>query len=131
MVTLVPLNVPLEAELSVNPRDISRIDIDKEVRIKFDAFPFQKFGTATGRLRVISRDTFTPSQQDARTGQADTPFFKALARLSDTRLRGMQEPVRLLPGMTVSAEIKVGRRTVISYFLYPLLRGLDESIREY
>jgi hemolysin D len=130
MVTLVPLNVPLEAELSVNPRDISRIDVDKEVRIKFDAFPFQKFGTATGRLRVISRDTFTSPQQDARTGQAETPFFKALARLSDTRLRGMQEPVRLLPGMTVSAEIKVGRRTVISYFLYPLVRGLDDAIRE-
>jgi HlyD family secretion protein len=32
--------------------------------------------------------------------------------------------------MTVTAEIKVGRRTVISYFLYPLLRGLDDSIRE-
>lgn len=130
MVTLVPLNVPLEAELSVNPRDISRIDVDKEVRIKFDAFPFQKFGTAAGRIRVISRDTFTSSQQEAAAGQPDAPFFKALVRLSDTRLRGLEEPVRLLPGMTVSAEIKVGRRTVISYFLYPLLRGLDDAIRE-
>jgi HlyD family secretion protein len=39
-------------------------------------------------------------------------------------------PVRLLPGMTVTTEIKVGNRTVISYFLYPLLRGLDNAIRE-
>jgi HlyD family secretion protein len=37
----------------------------------------------------------------------------------------------MIPGMAVIAELKVGRRTVISYFLYPLLRGLDESIREY
>lgn len=130
MVTLVPLNVPLEAELAVDPRDISRIDVDKEVRIKFDAFPFQKFGTATGRLRVISRDTFNSSQPDSRTRQPDAPFFKALVRLSDTRLRGLHEPVRLLPGMTVSAEIKVGRRTIVSYFLYPLMQGLDDAIRE-
>jgi HlyD family secretion protein len=39
--------------------------------------------------------------------------------------------VQLIPGMAITAELKVGRRSVISYFLYPLLRGLDESIREY
>ena len=37
---------------------------------------------------------------------------------------------RLIPGMAVTAEIKAGERTILSYFLYPLLRGLDESIRE-
>jgi HlyD family secretion protein len=36
----------------------------------------------------------------------------------------------MIPGMAVTAEMKAGRRSVISYFLYPLLRGLDESIRE-
>jgi hemolysin D len=40
------------------------------------------------------------------------------------------EHFRLIPGMAVTAEIKAGERSVISYFLYPLLRGLDESIRE-
>jgi HlyD family secretion protein len=39
--------------------------------------------------------------------------------------------MQLIPGMGLTAELKVGRRRVISYFLYPLLRGLDESIREY
>lgn len=130
IVTLVPINVPLEAEVSVGSRDIGRVEIDKEARIKFDAYPFQKFGTASGKIRTISRDAFTPSQQEAASGQQNTPYFKARVLLSDTRLRGSDEPVRLLPGMTVSAEIKVGRRTVISYFLYPLLRGLDDSIRE-
>ena len=42
----------------------------------------------------------------------------------------MPEHFRLIPGMAVTAEIKAGGRSVISYFLYPLLRGLDESIRE-
>jgi HlyD family secretion protein len=42
----------------------------------------------------------------------------------------MTPGARLLPGMTLSAEIVVGHRTVMSYLLYPLTRALDESIRE-
>ncbi|WP_454857106.1 HlyD family type I secretion periplasmic adaptor subunit [Rhizobium binxianense] len=131
IVTLVPLNVPLEAEVSINTRDIGRVAAGKDVRIKFDAYPFQKYGTASGEVRTISRDTFTSGgQQEAAPNQPVSPFFKARVLLADTRLKASEEPVRLLPGMTVSAEIKVGSRTVISYFLYPLLRGLDDAIRE-
>lgn len=130
VVTLVPLNVPLEAEVSVNSRDIARISVDKEARVKLDAYPFQKFGTASGKVRTVSRDAFTPTQEGLAAGQPPVPYFKARVLLTDTRLNMSQEAVRLLPGMTVSAEIKVGRRTVISYFLYPLLRGLDTAIRE-
>ncbi len=130
IVTLVPLNVPLEAEVSINSRDIGRIANDKEARVKFDAYPFQKYGTASGTVRTVSRDTFTPSQQDAAANQSSSPYFKARILLSDTRLGTASDPVRLLPGMAVSAEIMVGRRTVMSYFLYPLLKGLDTAIRE-
>ncbi|WP_408642470.1 HlyD family type I secretion periplasmic adaptor subunit [Sinorhizobium chiapasense] len=130
IVTLVPLNVPLEAEVEINSRDIGRVTVNEEVRIKFDAYPFQKYGTASGSIRTISRDAFTPNQQEAATGQAAAPFFKARVSLGDSELRAPPGTVRLLPGMTVSAEVKVGRRTVISYFLYPLLRGLDDAIRE-
>lgn len=131
IVTLVPLNVPLEAEVSISTRDIGRIAAGRQARIKFDAYPFQKYGTAPGEVRTISRDTFTTGQQEPTANQPPaSPFFKARVLLADTRLKTSDEPVRLLPGMTVSAEIKVGSRTVISYFLYPLLRGLDDAIRE-
>jgi hemolysin D len=122
--------VPLEAEISVSSADIGRVTVDKQVRIKFDAYPFQKYGTATGTVRTISRDTFNAPQQEGQSAQASAPYFKARVLLSDTRLKALSEPIRLLPGMTVSAEVKVGRRTVISYFLYPLLRGLDDAIKE-
>ncbi len=130
IVTLVPLNVPLEAEVSVNSRDIGRIETDTKARIKFDAYPFQKYGTASGTVRTISRDTFSPTQQDAVATQSNQPFFKARVLLADKSLGTDKDPVRLLPGMAVSAEIMVGQRTVISYFLYPLLKGLDTAIRE-
>ncbi|MNT82936.1 Hemolysin secretion protein D, plasmid [compost metagenome] len=54
-----------------------------------------------------------------------------LIDLSDVQLRLPSDRAQMIPGMAVTAEMKVGRRSVISYFLYPLLRGLDESIREY
>ena len=54
-----------------------------------------------------------------------------LVDVIDTKLRLQPERIQMIPGMAVTAELKVGRRSVISYFLYPLLRGLDESIREY
>ena len=121
----------LEAEVSISSQDIGRVAADKEARVKLDAYPFQKFGTAAGTVRTISRDAFpAPEQGTAAEGQAATPFFKARVPLASSLLKAPGEPVRLLPGMTVSAEIKVGSRTVISYFLYPLLRGLDTAIRE-
>jgi hemolysin D len=130
IVTLVPLNVPLEAEVSISSQDIGRVAVEKEARVKLDAYPFQKYGTVPGTVRIISRDAFPPPEQNAGSVQPAVPFFKARVLLAGNLLQAQNEPVRLLPGMTVSAEIKVGSRTVISYFLYPLLRGLDTAIRE-
>jgi HlyD family secretion protein len=130
IVTLVPLDVPLEAEVSVSSLDIARIVSGMNVRIKLDAYPFQKFGTASGRVRVISQDAFEPSQREITAGKPPSPFFRAQVALTDTGLRTPDEVVRLLPGMTVSAEIKVGRRSVISYILYPMVKGLDTALRE-
>jgi HlyD family secretion protein len=58
------------------------------------------------------------------------PYYKARVELTATELRNVPQSFRLIPGMAVTAEIKAGDRTILSYFLYPLLRGFDESIRE-
>jgi len=130
IVTLVPLNVPLEAEVEVSSRDIARVQDQEDVRVKIDAYPFQKFGTTSGSVRTVSRDAFNPDPSKGGGGQPANPYFKARIRMKDGLLGDSKEPVRLLPGMTVSAEINVGQRTVLSYFLYPIIRGLDDSIRE-
>ncbi|WP_395676106.1 HlyD family type I secretion periplasmic adaptor subunit [Inquilinus sp.] len=130
--TLVPLNVPLEAEVSIASKDIGQLGTDEPARIKFDAFPFQKHGTASGTLRTISQDSFASNARDDK-GSPDSsapPVYRARIRLVDTTLRSIPDTFRLLPGMTLTAEIEIGRRTVLSYFLYPLVRGLDESLRE-
>ena len=128
---LVPRDVPLQAEVNVEGRDIGQVSVGQPVRIKFDAFPFQKYGTATGAVRVISQDSFSPDPKAEGARRATAPYYRVLVDLVDTHLRLPAERVQLIPGMAVTAELKVGRRSVMSYFLYPLLRGLDESIREY
>ncbi|MCA1453708.1 HlyD family type I secretion periplasmic adaptor subunit [Bradyrhizobium sp. BRP22] len=132
---LVPRDVPLQGEVNVEGRDIGQVLVGQPVRIKFDAFPFQKYGTAKGEVRVISQDSFSPdSKPDSKAEgahRAAVPYYRVLVDLSDTHLRLPAERAQLIPGMAVTAELKVGRRSVISYFLYPLLRGFDEAIREY
>ncbi|WP_240543181.1 HlyD family type I secretion periplasmic adaptor subunit [Bradyrhizobium canariense] len=128
---LVRRDAPLQAEVNVEGRDIGQVTVGQPVRIKFEAFPFQKYGTATGEVSVVSQDSFSPDPKGEGARHQTTPYYRVRVDLSDTHLRLPPQRMQLIPGMAVTAELKVGRRTVISYFLYPLLRGLDESIREY
>ncbi|WP_454634498.1 HlyD family type I secretion periplasmic adaptor subunit [Bradyrhizobium cenepequi] len=131
MFVLVPRDVPLRAEVNVEGKDVGQVSVGQPVRIKFDAFPFQKYGTAKGEVRVISQDAFPPDPKAEGAHRATAPYYRVLVDLTDTHLRLPEERAQFIPGMAVTAEMKVGRRSVMSYFLYPLLRGLDESIREY
>jgi hemolysin D len=70
---------------------------------------------------------FSPDPK--KDGEA-RPHYKARIKLTSAELRNVPNHFRLIPGMAVTAEIKAGERTVLSYFLYPLFRGLDESICE-
>ena len=128
---LVPRDVPLQAEINIEGKDIGQVVVGQPVRIKFEAFPFQKYGTGSGAVRVVSQDSFAPDPKAEGGRRATAPYYRVLVDISDAHLRLPPERINMIPGMAVTAELKVGRRSVISYFLYPLLRGLDESIREY
>lgn len=134
-ITLVPHDSTLEAEVKIDSKDIGRIRTGDTVRMKFDAFPFQRHDTLPGTVRVISENAFQRGDTKALMNpQPDEElietFYKARIRLVSTRLRNVPDSFRLIPGMKVRAEIKVGKRTIISYFLYPVIRALDESLRE-
>ena len=128
LVTLVPLNVPLKAEVTVASNDIGHLTVGDLARIKFDAFPFQKHGTVEGKVISISENSF--ARQTGAAEQGGPAYYRVRIALGDNQLRQLPETFRMLPGMTLSAEINAGERTIISYFLYPLIRGLDESLRE-
>jgi HlyD family secretion protein len=125
--TLVPLNVALEAEVTIDSVDVGYIKLGHPVNVKLDAYPFQKHGTLDAKVRTISEDAFR-RDSSAKTG-ADAYYLGRLT-LEKTNLKNMIDSARLLPGMTLSAEIVVGKRSVISYLAWPLTKGLGEAIRE-
>ncbi|NRR32660.1 HlyD family type I secretion periplasmic adaptor subunit [Oxalobacteraceae bacterium] len=128
MMTLVPLNSPLEAEVQVDSLDIGYIKSGDVSHIKVDAFPFQQHGALDGSVRTISSDSF--KRDTANQGQGLDAFYVSRVSLGKTGLKKMKPDARLLPGMTVTAEVVVGKRSVMSYLLWPLTKAMDESIRE-
>lgn len=125
LVTLVPLDSPLEAEVRIAPEDVGHLRGTLPARIKLDAFPFQKHGFLEGELITISHNTFTVDNRP------DGPaYFRGTVRLTTTTLRNTPEDTKLLPGMTLTAEAKLGERSVLSYLLYPLMSTFDEGMRE-
>lgn len=124
LVTLVPAEATLEAEIEVPSKDIALVRSGDDVRLKLEAFPFQRYGTLLGKIKSVAPDaTQKPPQEGGTT------VFKGLVKLSSERLDEATD-VRLSPGMVATAEISIGKRSVLSYFVYPIIRALDESIRE-
>ena len=127
LITLIPLDGHAELEAEIRPQDIAKVQIGSEVRIKLSAYPFQKYDTLNGIVRNISEDTFT-QQGRADIGQSQT-YYRARITISG-KLRNQPEKFRLIPGMEATAEIKAGRRRIIEYLIYPLIKALDETARE-
>lgn len=125
--TLVPLGTELEAEVQIDAMDVGYVKLGDISRLKLDAFPFQRHGFLEGEVRMISEDAF---RKEADPAQSMDAYYKSRISLTTTHLKKMPERARLLPGMTLTAEIVVGKRSVMSYLLWPLKRALDESMQE-
>jgi HlyD family secretion protein len=137
LITLIPSNAPLIAEIMIGSSDVGYTKPGNAVSVKVDAFAYQRHGTVQGRLASVSEASFSSQGGDGEAqGQTQRrptmggAFHRVRVELVDTKLDRMPEGARLIPGMTVSADIKVGSRSVLSYFLNPVTRGLDESMRE-
>ncbi|MBO4631777.1 MAG: HlyD family type I secretion periplasmic adaptor subunit, partial [Lentisphaeria bacterium] len=123
LITLIPLGGTIELEAEVQPQDIGRIQVGSDVRIKLNAYPFQKHGTLDGKVRNISENTLQ------KQSQVPLSYYRARIVVSG-RLKHTKKDFRLIPGMEAQAEIKVGRRRIIEFLIYPLIRALDETARE-
>jgi hemolysin D len=136
-ITLVPADALLEVEANIAGHDDGFVHVGAPVAVKFDTFPSSQYGLAYGRVRTISADSFT-AQDSAkiRSGSVATnpgstdPFYSARITLDDMKLRGVPAGFHLGPGMPVTADIKVGKRTVLAYLLGRILPVISEGMRE-
>jgi HlyD family secretion protein len=125
--TLVPISDTLEADVQIDSLDVGYIKIGSTANVKIDAYPFQKHGTLDGALRTISQDAF---RRDATAPAGMDAYYGGRITLGAAKLQDMPANAVLLPGMTLTAEILVGKRSVLSYLLWPLTKAAKESIRE-
>lgn len=135
LITLIALDTPLLAEVTIGSGDIGYVKAGDQVEVKVDPFPFQRHGMLKGKLRSISQESFAPGmveQYDALRAPVVSAAYvhRAQVDLLSMHLDRMAPGAVLTAGMSVQAEIKVGSRSLMSYFLYPILRGLDESLHE-
>jgi HlyD family secretion protein len=128
MFTLVPLGDTLEAEVSIDAIDIGYIKTGDSAHLKLDAFPFQKHGALQGKVRTLSEDAF--KREAGLNPNSSSAYYMSRITLGTEMLRNLPDKTRLLPGMTLSAEIVVGKRSVMSYLLWPMMKAMDEAIRE-
>jgi len=137
LITLVPADAPLEVEANIAGHDDGFVHVGAPVAIKFDTFPSWQYGLARGTVRTISADSFT-GEDSAKTHSGSVavnpastdPFYRARIILDDVTLRGVPEGFHLGPGMPVTADIKVGKRTVLAYMLGRILPVISQGMRE-
>ena len=122
LLVIVPEDIPLEIESMILNKDIGFVQTGQEVEIKFETFPFTRYGTITGELVSISNDAIIHEQLG--------PVYMARVSMDSQQIEIKGTPVDLTPGMTASVEVKTGTRRIIEFFLAPLLRYKDEAIRE-
>lgn len=135
LMSLVPHDEPLQAEVYVKNEDVGFVHQDQRVKLKLSAYPFQKYGMLDGTVVHVGPDAADQASSSAKTG-ADIPGvvtglrYKALVRLDVQHLETDGNRLRLSPGMQVVAEIHQGQRTVMEYLLSPVQKAWQEAGRE-
>jgi hemolysin D len=136
-ITLVPNDAPLEIEANISGHDNGFVHVHDPVVVKFDTFPYSQYGFAEGTVRIISPDSFT-AQSEARNPTSAVavppsgtePFYRTRIAIDRVALHSVPVGFRVIPGMPVTTDIKVGKRTVLQYFLGIMLPVAHEGMRE-
>ena len=149
VLVVVPDDPRLVVQARVDNQDVGFVKAGQEAEVKVETFPFTRYGLIHGTVLDVSRDAVaagegsagkpgseggkaggTPAKGDEMPPRTDTGGYVAHVALGRTEMMTKGGPVPLGPGMAVTAEIKTGRRSVISYLLLPLQRYASEGMRE-
>ena len=143
LLRIVPEGDVLEAIVIINNQDVGFVTAGQSAEIKIDAFPFTRYGLLSGQVAEISRDArsvqavnnpeFGPKNKSDETEnieRGERLVFVARIILQKHSLSVNGEDVELLPGMSMKAEIKTGKRRLADFFLAPLKQYDQEIFRE-
>tara|TARA_R110001606_G_scaffold399240_1_gene582657 strand:+ start:1788 stop:3029 length:1242 start_codon:yes stop_codon:yes gene_type:complete len=111
---------PLEAELYAPSRAAGFVREGQEVRLMYQAFPHQKFGTGEGIVTSVSRTVLAPAEVAIPGLQVQEPVFRVRVRMKEDSVSAYGQAVPLQPGMLLTADVVIDRRSLLEWLLDPL-----------
>jgi hemolysin D len=139
LITIVPTNAPLEVEANIAGADDGHVAVGDPVDIKFDTFQYSRYGLAHGVVRIVSPDSFSAQDEQRNpTGSVPIPqqqqqqgvWYRSRITLDQVDLHNTPANFHLTPGMPVTADIRVGKQTVLRYMLGRMIPLATEGMRE-
>ena len=119
---IVPTDSTLLVEVKIKPSDIAFIYFGQKAIVKFSAYDFAIYGGLDGEVVLISADTITDEK--------DNVFYTVRIKTNQNSLERNGKKLKIIPGMTVSADIITGRKSVLDYILKPILKTKQYTFTE-
>ena len=119
LMEIVPDGSALRAQIYVPSRAIGFVRPGQEVRLLYDAFPYQRFGSFDGRIVAVSRTVIDPRQLAAPLA-FEEPVYRVEVAPAEQSVGAYGERQPLQPGMTLTASLILDRRTFLDWLLQPL-----------
>jgi membrane fusion protein len=122
--SIIPEDSQLQANLFLPTRSIGFMEIGQEVNISYEAFPYQKFGTYSGKINQIAKSVIMPGEPVSGLSFKE-PVYQVVANLGEQYVQAYGKEIPLRPGMMLSADVTLDERTLFEWLLEPLysLRG--------
>ncbi|MBX9729758.1 MAG: HlyD family type I secretion periplasmic adaptor subunit [Sphingomonas sp.] len=122
LMVIVPTHGEIEVEARVLNKDIGFVREGQSAEVKFEAFPFARYGTVPGKVVSLSRDAVV----DPKLGAT----YVARIRLTRATIMVDDKPVLLSSGLAVTVDIRTGSRRIISWLLSPIQTSVSQAGRE-
>lgn len=122
--SIIPEGSRLEANLYLPTRSVGFLEIGQAVNIRYEAFPYQKFGTYPGTIRQIAKSVIMPGEMPPGLSFKE-PVYKVVAALKSQNINAYGKEIQIKPGMVLTADVTLDERSLFEWLLEPLysLRG--------
>ncbi|TAN55362.1 MAG: HlyD family type I secretion periplasmic adaptor subunit [Magnetospirillum sp.] len=119
---VVPIEKDMKVDAKINTKDVGHLMVGQPVKVKVTTYDFARYGAVHGTLTKLSASSFTDEK--------GTPFFKGVIELENNYVGGTPGRFMIHPGMTVTAEIITGDKTLLQYMLKPIFTQVQQSFHE-
>jgi len=123
VLSIIPDGSRLQAELLVPTRAAGFLREGQAVRLRYDAFPYQKFGLYRAKISSISRTVLNPEDQIG-PARLSIPAYRVVAELHSQSVTAYGEFLQLQPGLTLQADLMRDRRRIIEWIFDPIFAAV-------